>query len=145
MLLSIVPELEKLTHIFSQATAPTFFLGSVAAFASLMSTRLTTVVGRIRQLNAIPPNDPQRLHLKADVDRLKRRAKLLAQGMRDSLVAGICATILLAIIFVSDFVGFSHAYGAGILFLVATIALGKGLVAFVRECGIQLTEADEYD
>lgn len=145
MLLSIVPELEKLTHIFSQATAPTFFLGSVAAFASLMSTRMTTVVGRIRQLNAIPHNDPQRVHLKADVDRLKRRAKLLSQGMRDSLIAGICATILLAIIFVSDFVGFSHAYGAGILFLVATIALGKGLVAFVRECGIQLAEADEYD
>jgi hypothetical protein len=145
MLLAIVPELEKLTHIFSQATAPTFFLGSVAAFASLMSTRMATVVGRIRQLNAIPANDPQRLHLKADVDRLKRRAKLLAQGMRDSLVAGICATILLAILFISEFIGLSHAYGAGLLFLLATVALGKGLIAFVRECGIQLAEADEYD
>lgn len=145
MLISIVPELEKLTHIFSQATAPTFFLGAVAAFASLMSTRMTVVMGRIRQLNAIPPDDRQRLHLKGDVDRLKRRARLLAQGMRDSLVAGICATILLAIIFISDFVGFSHAYGAGMLFLAATVALGKGLIAFVQECGIQLTEADEYD
>ena len=145
MLTSIVPELEKLTHIFSQATAPTFFLGSVAAFASLMSTRMAIVVGRIRQLNAIPHDDPQRVHLKADVDRLKRRAKLLAQGMRDSLIAGICATVLLAVIFVSDFIGLSHAYGAGMLFLLATMALGKGLIAFVRECGIQLAEADEYD
>ena len=144
-MLVIVPELEKLTHIFSQATAPTFFLGSVAAFASLMSTRMATVVGRIRQLNAIPPNDPQRVHLKADVDRLKRRARLLAQGMRDSLLAGICATILLAVIFVSDFFGFSHAYGAGALFFLATLALGKGLVNFVRECAIQLADADEYD
>jgi hypothetical protein len=145
MLIAIVPELEKLTHIFSQATAPTFFLGSVAAFASLMSTRMATVVGRIRQLNAIPPDDPQRVHLKADVDRLKRRSKLLAQGMRDSLFAGICATILLAILFISEFFGLSHAYGAGLLFFAATVALGKGLIAFVRECGIQLAEADEYD
>ena len=145
MLTDIVPELEKLTHIFSQATAPTFFLGSVAAFASLMSTRLAMVLGRIRQLNGIPADDPQRVHLKADVDRLKRRARLLAVAMRDSLIAGICATILLAIIFVSDFFGLSHAYGAGFLFMLATAALGKGLVNFVRECGIQLAEADEYD
>jgi hypothetical protein len=139
------PDLERLTHIFSQATAPTFFLGSVAAFVSLMSTRLITVVARIRQINAIKPDDPQRQHLKADLERLKRRAKLLAQGMRVALVAGICATILLAIIFASEFFGLSHAYGAGALFMIATVALGVGLWYFVLECNIQLSAADEHD
>jgi hypothetical protein len=142
---TVLPDLERLTHIFSQATAPTFFLGSVAAFVSLMSTRLITVMGRIRQLNGISPNDPQRVHLKADIERLKRRARLLARGMRVALVAGICATILLAIIFASEFFGLSHAYGAGALFMIATVALGVGLWYFVLECNIQLTEADEYD
>ena len=45
-MLDFVPDIQRLTMIFSQATAPTFFLGAVAAFVSLMSSRLSAVVAR---------------------------------------------------------------------------------------------------
>ena len=59
-----VPNAERLAGIFSSATAPTFFLGAVAAFASLMTSRMTTTMSRVRELNAIEEDDEKRAHLK---------------------------------------------------------------------------------
>jgi hypothetical protein len=141
---SDIPTLERLTHIFSQAVAPTFFLGAVAGFISLMSTRMSAVIDRIRELNAIAEDDPQRLHLKSDVARLKRRASLLQSGIYSALLSGICATLLLAILFGSEFAGLNHAYGAGALFFIATFCLGFALLRFAQEARIGLGEADHY-
>ena len=144
-MLEFVPDVQRLTMIFSQATAPTFFLGAVAGFVSLMSARLGTVVARIRALNAIAEDDPTRARLKADVARLRRRAVLLSRAMAASLISGICATILLAIVFSAEFFGLKYAYGAGLLFVTATFFLGAGLVYFAREALMGLSEADEYE
>jgi hypothetical protein len=140
----IIPDIQRLTQIFAQATAPTFFLGAVAAFVSLMSSRLSATIERIRVLNAIPEEDPVRGHLKADVERLRRRAHLLSSGIHASIISGICATVLLAIVFASEFLGLKYAYGAGLMFIIATIFLGVGLLRFAQEAQIGLAEADEY-
>ena len=92
---SFVPDAERLTQIFSQAIAPTFFLGAVAAFVSLMASRLSAVMVRLQTLNAI--TEHLRIHLKADVARLRRRARFLNSGILASLRGGLCATLLLAI------------------------------------------------
>ncbi|HPU14756.1 MAG TPA: DUF2721 domain-containing protein [Polymorphobacter sp.] len=138
-----VPDAQRLSQIFSAAAAPTFFLGSVAAFVSLMSSRLAAVTDRVRNLNAIDDEDESRAHLKADIDRLRRRAHFLHSGMVAALRAGICATLLLAILFVTEFMGFHYAYGAGMLFIVATIFLGFALYRFAQEASIGYGGADE--
>ena len=140
-----VPDIPRLTQIFSQATAPAFFLGAVAAFVSLMSSRLSAVVARIRVLNGIPKDDPARAHLRADLDRLRLRARLLSSAIVASLISGICATTLLGIIFATEFFGATYAYGAGLLFIIATVFLGVGLVRFAQEARVGLSEADEYE
>jgi hypothetical protein len=144
-MLDFVPDVQRLTMIFSQATAPTFFLGAVAAFVSLMSSRLSAVIARIRALNGIPEDDPLRAHLKTDIERLRRRAQLLSSGIFMSLISGICATALLAIVFAAEFFGLKYAYGSGLLFIIATIFLGVGLVRFAQEARAGLSEADEYE
>lgn len=144
-MIDFVPDIQRLTLIFSQATAPTFFLGAVAAFVSLMSSRLAAVVARIRALNTIPEDDAGRGHLKRDVTRLRRKARLLNSGIIASLVSGLCATTLLAILFIVEFLGLKYAYGAGLLFIVATLSLGFGLFRFAQEALVGLADADEYD
>jgi len=140
----LVPDAQRLATIFSSATAPTFFLGAVAAFASLMTSRMTTTMSRVRELNSIEEGDEKRIHLKADLNRLMRRAKLLKDGIFASLVSGVCATVLLAILFGTEFFGLHYAYGAGILFIVATIFLGVALLRFAQEVRISLDEPDKY-
>ena len=142
--MEFIPDITRLTHIFSQAVAPTFFLGAVAGFISLMSTRMSAVIDRVRELNEIAEDDPARRHLKSDIVRLKRRASLLQKGIYLALLSGICATILIAILFGCEFAGLDHAYGAGLLFFIATVLLGFALFRFAQEALIGLSETDHY-
>jgi ABC-type transport system involved in cytochrome bd biosynthesis fused ATPase/permease subunit len=54
------------------------------------------------------------------------------------------ATLLLAVMFITGFLGLKHAYGAGLLFIVATVFLGSALIRFAQEARISLHEYDEY-
>ena len=139
-----IPDAQRLSQIFSNALAPTFFLGAVAAFVSLMSSRLSAVIERVRTLNAITDEDQTRVHLKVDLERLRRRARLLNSGILAALRGGVCATLLLAIMFIIGVLGLKHAYGAGMLFIIATGFLGLALVRFAQEARISLAEHDEY-
>jgi hypothetical protein len=140
-----VPDVERLTSIFSQATAPTFFLGAVAAFVSLMSGRLSGVMARLQKLNRAEDHAKHPFDIKSEMERLRRRARLLSSGIASSLMAGICATILLVILFGSEFFGLHYAYGAAVVFTIATLSLGFALVRFYQEARLGLAEADEYD
>ena len=143
MMFEFIPDAARLAHIFSTATAPTFFLGAVAGFASLMTSRMNAVMDRVRTLNAIEEKD-HRAHLKGDIHRLMRRARLLKDGILAVLTAGVFATMLLAVLFITEFMGLKYAYGAAALFVVATFLLGFGLFRFAQEASISLNEADKY-
>lgn len=107
---------------------------------------LTTIGFAVRQaMNAIPENDPVRGRLRIDIDRLRRRARLLSSGIYAAIISGVCAAVLLAIVFASEFMGLKYAYGVGLMFIVATIFLGVGLLRFAQEAQIGLVEADEYE
>jgi hypothetical protein len=143
VMFQFIPDAARLAQIFSQAAAPTFFLGAVAGFISLMASRQSGVIDRIRELNAIPQSDQTRVHLKADLDRLRRRARLLNSGIVASLRGGVCATLLLAVLFVTEFMGLHYAYGAGLLFVIATAFVGFSLYRFAQEATIGLNLYDE--
>jgi hypothetical protein len=95
-------------------------------------------------LNAIGEADEDRLHLKSDLTRLTRRAELLKGSLQAVLLAGVCSTLLLAVLFMAEFMGLAYAYGAGLLFLIATVFLGYALLLFAWEAHISLDEADKY-
>ena len=97
-----------------------------------------------RTLNAIREDDRARAHLKADLERLRRRARFLHSGILAALRGGLCATLLLANMFVTEFMGLKYAYGAGLLFVISTFFLGFALFRFAQEARISLSEADEY-
>ena len=134
-----VPDIDTLAKIFSNAIAPAFFLGAVAAFVSLMMSRLAAVNERIRATRALPDQTASSMALGP----LTRRARLLNDGIILSLASGICATLLLAVLFGTQFFGFHHAYGAAILFVVATLLLGLALVRFGQEAWHARRELEE--
>jgi hypothetical protein len=139
-----IPDADRLSRIFASATAPTFFLGAVAAFAALMTSRMNDVLDRVRTLNAISEADLKRAHLKDDLVRLIRRANYLKDGLLAVLVAGVFATLLLVLLFATEFFGLKYAYGAGILFAISAFLLGFALFRFAQEARISLDEADKY-
>lgn len=143
-MLELIPDVARLSASFQQAAAPTFFLGAVAAFASLLSTRINGIFDRARTLNAISDDDAARAHLKSDLDRLMRRARLLKDALLAVLTAGVFATLLLAVLFVSALFAFRYAFGAGMLFLLAILLLSFALLRFAQEAYISIDDADKF-
>src|SRR5882757_22245 len=129
--MELVPDIDRLTQIFSNAIAPAFFLGAVAAFVSLMMSRLAAVAAQIKATGA--DQDGTAVGSSAALGTLKRRARLLSDGIILSLGGGICATLLLAILFATQFFGLRHAYGSAVLFIAATLLLGVALFRFAQE------------
>jgi hypothetical protein len=85
--MDIVPDTGQLSQVMVQATAPAFILGAVAGFVSILLGRMTSVIDRIRSLNEIADGDTARVHLKSDIPRLRKRAKLLNSATAGRLPA----------------------------------------------------------
>ena len=131
--MDLVPDIDRLAQIFSNAIAPAFFLGAVAAFVSLMMSRLAAVNESIKATRALPAQSGAAGGSSVALAMLTRRARLLSDGIILSLGGGMCATLLLAILFASQFFGLHHAYGAAVLFIAATLLLGIALFRFAQE------------
>jgi Protein of unknown function (DUF2721) len=139
-----VPTADQLSQIMSHAIAPAFLLGAVAAYISILLTRMTMIIDRIRILNDIADEDVVRVRLRSDIPRLKRRAELLNKATYLALGSGICTTLLLMLGFVMAFFGFRHEYGAAALFVIAVCLIGASLVRFAQEVRIALHEFENY-
>jgi hypothetical protein len=143
-ILSIAPNAAQLSQVIAQATAPAFMLGAVAGFVSILVGRMNAVVDRVRYLNEIADDDGARSHLKADIQRLRRRLRLLSSATRLALACGVCTSLLLCVGFGSALLRLQHVYGEGILFFVAVALIGTSLFKFGQEVAIGISEADHY-
>jgi hypothetical protein len=95
--MDIVTDTGQLSQVMIQATAPAFILGAVAGFISILQGRMTSVVDRIRSLNEIADGDTARAHLKSDIPRLRKRAKLLNSATHLAFTSGLCTSLLLVV------------------------------------------------
>ncbi|QIG49112.1 DUF2721 domain-containing protein [Nordella sp. HKS 07] len=135
---------DHLAQVLSHVIAPSFLLGAVAGFVSIMFTRMTHILDRLRNLNAIPDQGDTRSPLKADIPRLGRRARLMNKAIFLSVCSGIVATLLIVLAFASAYVGIQHIWGAAILFMVSLLLLGAALVVFAIEVRIALADYDHH-
>jgi hypothetical protein len=136
--------IEHLTQIISQVVGPSFLLGAVASFISMLFGRMGGVIDRIRALNAIAEEDPARAVLKADVPRLQRRLVLLHTSILLAICAGVVTTLLIIIAFSAALLSFQHVMGSAVLFIVALVFFLGSLVVLAREVTISLSEFDHY-
>ena len=143
-MISETPSVSRLSQVISQAIAPAFLLGALAAFISVLILRMNRVVDRSQALNAIGGNDPARVHLKTDLPRLKQRSVLLNKAILYASISAIFATLLVMVAFVSAFFGIQHERGIAVLFVVTLGFFTAALVNLARETRIALHEFDYY-
>jgi uncharacterized membrane protein YgcG len=144
MVITETPSVSQLSQVISQAIAPAFLLGALAAFISLLILRMNRVVDRSQSLNAIGDADPARLRLKEDLPRLKQRAVLLNRAILYASISAIFATLLVMVAFVSAFFGIEHERGIAVLFIVNLGFFAAALINLARETRIALHEFDYY-
>ena len=113
------PSVTQLSQVIAQVTAPSFLLGAVAAFISVLIARINRIIDRSQGLNAISDDDVSRASLEADIPRLKRRAMILNRAILYATVSGIVTSLLVIVAFVCAFFNLQHEYGVAVLFVVA--------------------------
>jgi hypothetical protein len=138
------PSVSQLSHVISQAAAPAFLLGALAAFIAVLISRLNRVIDRTIVLNGISDDDTVRYRLKADLPRLMRRAVMLNRAIFWAVVASILVTLLVIVAFVTAFFQLQHERGVAVFFMISLGAFTMSLVDFAREVRIALSEFDHY-
>ena len=98
-----LPSVSQLSQVISQAAAPAFLLGALAAFIAVLISRLNRVVDRTIVLNAIADNDATKSRLKADIPRLLRRAVMINRAIFWAVIGSITITLMVIVAFVSAF------------------------------------------
>ncbi|MBW9115496.1 DUF2721 domain-containing protein [Rhizobium cauense] len=143
-MLTDVTTAEQISRVISQATAPAFLLGAVAAFISVLITRMNRIADRSNALSAFPEGDMSRSHLQVVLPRLKRRARLLNKAIEFAVISGICTTALVILAFASSLLNLKHEYGAAVMFSVALLFFAASLVTLLLEVRAALHDLDFY-
>ncbi len=143
-MLTDTPSVSQLSHVISQAAAPAFLLGSLAAFIAVLISRLNRIIDRSIYLNQIPDEDAARSRLKADLPRLVRRAAMINRAIFWSIMGSIAISVLIVVGFLSALFNIQHERGVAILFMISISAFVVSLVDFAREVRIALSKFDHY-
>ena len=138
------PTSTQLSQVIAQVTAPAFLLGAVAAFISVLISRMNRIIDRSQALNAIGDDNPSKAQLKSDIPRLKRRAGLLNKSILFATISAIITSILVIVAFVTAYFDVPHEYGVGLFFILALGFFSASLVNLARETLIALHDYDHF-
>jgi len=143
-MISETPSVNQLSQVISQAAAPAFLLGALAAFIAVLISRLNRIIDRTIVLNGIPDDDAATSRLKADLPRLMRRAAMVNRAIFWAVIGSIAVTVLVIVAFASAFFEVRHERGVALLFMISLGAFTISLIDFAREVRIALSEFDHH-
>jgi hypothetical protein len=141
-LLPVTPSIDQLGRIIANVAAPAFLLGAVAAFISVLVSRINRVIDRSLFIHGIPESDASKSFLKADLPRLRQRAAILNRSLFCAIVSAIMTALIIIVAFISALLHLAHEYGVAILFMAALLMFCASLVDLARETRIALHESD---
>jgi hypothetical protein len=141
-LLPANPSIDQLARIIGNVAAPAFLLGAVASFISILISRISHIIDRSQYLHSIADDDADKIHLKTDIPRLRRRAALLNRALFCAIVAAILTALIIIVAFVSAFYRVAHEYGVAFLFIAALVTFCVSLINLARETRIALRDSD---
>ncbi len=114
-------------HVIQLAVAPVFLLTGIGAFLSVLTTRVSRIVDRARQLNV----DTSGSHGERCV--LARRARLANWAISLCISCALLICALIVVLFVGAFLSLNVSAAIALLFVSAMLALIAGLLCFLRE------------
>jgi hypothetical protein len=143
-MLPITPSIDQLARIIANVAAPAFLLGAVAAFISVLMSRINRVIDRAQFIHGIPDNGSSKSFLKTDLPRLKRRATLLNRALFCAILSAILTALIIIVAFISAMFNVAHEYGVAVLFICSLVLFCLSLIDLARETRIALHDNDLY-
>ena len=118
-----------LARAIQLSLAPVFLLSAITGMLGVISTRLSRVIDRARELQA-QPGEP------ADLTLLRRRMALLTRAIESASITGILVAVVVAVTFVSTITVFDLAAVVVPLFVLAMLTLISALLLLLLDSRI---------
>jgi len=118
-----------LARAIQLSLAPVFLLSAITGMLSLISTRLTRVIDRARELQGQPGEA-------GDLTMLRLRMALLTRAIESASITGILVAIVVAVTFVSTITVFDLAAVVVPLFVLAMVTLIVALMLLLFDSRI---------
>jgi hypothetical protein len=134
--------MNQLSLVISQAAAPAFLLGAIAAFLSVLVSHMSRIVDRSRAIESISDVDGTQTRLKAALPTLRARTLLIHRAIFWAVGSGVATCFLMIAGFISAVLGLRHEPGAAILFTLSLVLFTASLIAFAREVGMALKQQE---
>jgi len=124
-----------ISHAIQLAIAPVFLLTGIAGLLGVMANRLARVIDRGSDLEAAWPTfgDEARAQARIELAFLERRRRFASWSINFCTAAALLVCLVIAVLFVDEFFGTNLRWAAGLLFVLAMLAVIGGLTSFLRE------------
>jgi hypothetical protein len=128
-------EVTEIADAIRLAVAPVFLLTSIGAVLSVLTTRISRIVDRARELEDYLAGLDKRLHppIHGELKVLSRRARLANWSISLCTACALMICTLIAVLFVGAILELDVSIAIALLFILAMLTLILGLLIFLRE------------
>jgi len=131
--------------VISQAAAPAFMLGAVASFLTVLFSQLNLVIGRLRDIRAVPDASATNAQLEAAAPRLKARLARIGWAIGWAIASGVATCFVIIAAFAGAWFGIRHEIGAAILFTTSLVCFTMALIIFGYEIKVAMRDVAEFN
>jgi hypothetical protein len=134
--------IDHMSQVISQVVGPSFLLGAVASFISMLFARISAVAEQLRVMKATSEDNTGTRSDQSDIAVLRARIRRLHGAVLLAITAGIFTTILIIAAFAMALLNIDHVWGSATLFIVSLSFFCASLVLLGQDV---LRSVGEYD
>lgn len=128
------PPITGIAHAIQLAVAPVFLLTGIGALLNVLSSRLSRIIDRARDLEArMQATQGQQTPFIEELQVLSRRARLINRAISLSTGCALLICTIIAAVFLAVLAAFNVSIIIASLFVLAMLALIVALFSFLRE------------
>jgi hypothetical protein len=130
-----------IAHVVQLSVAPVFLIAGIGAMLNVLTNRLARVVDRGRRLaDRLSGTDvPSNSRLGLEVGVLTRRAKLVHSAIACCAFCALLVCLVVVVLFLGAMFNLNASNAVAVLFIAAMAAFISGLVFFLREIRLAIT------
>jgi hypothetical protein len=132
---------ENIAKLIQLALGPVFLLSGVGITLSMLTQRLSRIVDRARTLEDLRERTTEETRLKRidkDLRAIWRRTKYINSAIAMSTISALLTTLVVTILFASEFTPIAAGLVVAVLFSAAMICLSIAFLLFLIEVRIAI-------
>lgn len=136
-----LPAISSIAQTIQLAIAPVFLLAGIGAILNVLAGRLARVVDRSRVLEQLHGESSGDEHLRyvLELRIVDRRMRLANAAIALMVASAIVVCLLVALLFITQLVGFPFRVAVAIAFVLSMALLIAGLILFLIEINVALS------